>query len=142
MTGSSSIKGFPVPSKTSFIPSMKSSLYLRLLLICAAGITQVKTLQVDVPSSWERRCDIPATVTRDLPDDPETFAVAYIEDSLSFTSFFATPTDTSSTAQTVLFAISTPGSFHLEVTDLTHSAVLATSTQFTVTNSIDPCPPV
>ncbi|KAE9388078.1 hypothetical protein BT96DRAFT_1025597 [Gymnopus androsaceus JB14] len=118
---------------------MKSSLYLRLLLICAAGIVQVKTLQVDVPSSVERRCQIPATITRDSDDDPETFVVAYVVDPLSFTEFVATPTDTSPTPQTVLFSIASPGLFHLEVTDDTHTAVLATSTPFTVTNSINPC---
>lgn len=100
-----------LPLSPSCYPTQKGiSLSLRLLLICAAGIAQVKTLQVDVPSSWERRCQIPATVTRDSDDDPETFVVAYVEDSLSFTSFFATPTDTSLTPQTVLFSIASPGS--------------------------------
>ncbi|KAE9387940.1 hypothetical protein BT96DRAFT_451078 [Gymnopus androsaceus JB14] len=81
---------------------------------------------------------LPATVTRDSDDDPETFAVAYLEDSdPKFTSFVATPTDTNLPPQTVLFSIATPGSVtskgvnyeyllfcfsrvvHLEVTDAT-----------------------
>ncbi|KAJ3792491.1 hypothetical protein GGU11DRAFT_505607 [Lentinula aff. detonsa] len=42
---------------------MRASLSVRLLLLLAAGITQVQSLQIDVPSEWQRRCDIPVTIT-------------------------------------------------------------------------------
>ncbi|KAJ3751309.1 hypothetical protein DFH05DRAFT_180867 [Lentinula detonsa] len=98
---------------------MRASLSVRLLLLLAAGITQVQSLQIDVPSEWERRCEIPVTITRESDDDPETFALAYIiEDDPLFTSFFATPTDTGLTPQTVLFAIASPGVFGIEAMDI------------------------
>ncbi|KAJ4477745.1 hypothetical protein C8J55DRAFT_561340 [Lentinula edodes] len=140
--------------------NMRASLCTRLVLLLAAGIAQVHSLQIDVPSEWERRCEIPITFTRETEDDPETFALAYIiEDDPQFTSFFATPTDTGLTPQTVLFAIASPGgisllTFHngsslavfrvfgIEAMDVSKTAVLATSTPFTLSNSIDPCPPV
>ncbi|KAJ3781833.1 hypothetical protein GGU10DRAFT_365485 [Lentinula aff. detonsa] len=122
---------------------MRASLSVRLLLLLAAGITQVQSLQIDVPSEWQRRCDIPVTITRESDDDPETFALAYlIEDDPQFTSYFATPTDTGLTPQTVLFAIASPGVFSVEAMDVSKTAVLATTTPFTLSNSIDPCPPV
>ncbi|KAJ4476534.1 hypothetical protein C8R41DRAFT_923314 [Lentinula lateritia] len=123
--------------------NMRASLCTRLVLLLAAGIAQVHSLQIDVPSEWERRCEIPITFTRETEDDPETFALAYIiEDDPQFTSFFATPTDTGLTPQTVLFAIASPGVFGIEAMDVSKTAVLATSTPFSLSDSIDPCPPV
>ncbi|GAW09136.1 hypothetical protein LENED_011268 [Lentinula edodes] len=122
---------------------MRASLCARLVLLLAAGIAQVHSLQIDVPSEWERRCEIPITFTRETEDDPETFALAYIiEDDPQFTSFFATPTDTGLTPQTVLFAIASPGVFGIEAMDVSKTAVLATSTPFSLSDSIDPCPPM
>ncbi|KAJ3723821.1 hypothetical protein EV361DRAFT_866969 [Lentinula raphanica] len=122
---------------------MRASFCTRLLLLAASGISLVSSLQIDVPSEWERRCEFPVTFTRETDDDPESFALGYtIEDDSQFTSFFATPTATDFTPQTVLFAIASPGVFGIEAMDVSKTAVLATTTPFSLSNSIDPCPPV
>ncbi|KIK65916.1 hypothetical protein GYMLUDRAFT_38389 [Collybiopsis luxurians FD-317 M1] len=117
--------------------------YIQTILLVMAGLAQIQALHVDVPSTGERRCEIPATITRDSESDPEVFVLGYvIEDLPGFTGTLATPTDTGLTPQTVLFSIASPGEFQLQLMDTSGTAVLATSTPFVLSNSIDPCPPV
>ncbi|KAF5385550.1 hypothetical protein D9757_006766 [Collybiopsis confluens] len=117
--------------------------YIREILLLTSCMGLVRTLQIDVPSIGQRRCEIPATITRDSDSEPEVFVLGYvIEDIPGFTGILATPTDTGLTPQTVLFSIASPGQFQLQLIDQSDSAVLATSTPFVLSNSIDPCPPV